>query len=143
MNLWVCFQGVTQILISFLSAKQRPVIPLELLHQEHNLEQSCRTAAQDPAFPWGGCMPSQFPGVCRVGLSCLRATSSSVLEGCPGTVLLDTAPAAHTQCPHTPNFAFPSPPATAELTDGCTNLLCRCLGCLRRAFHPSSSEMYL
>lgn len=113
---------------------------------EHNLEQSCRTAAQDPAFPWGGCMPSQFPGVCRVGLSCLRATSSSVLEGChccPGTVLLDTAPAAHTQCPHTPNFAFPSPPATAELTDGCTNLLCRCLGCLRRAFHPSSSEMYL
>lgn len=53
------------------------------------------------------------------------------------TVFLETStPAANTECPQTPNIAFSSPPATAELTDGCTNLVCRCLGCPRRAFHP-------
>lgn len=70
-----------QILISFLSAKQRPVIPLELLHQEHNLEKSCRTAARDPAVPWDDCFPSQFPcpdGVCAGWDSVLSQITSDL-----------------------------------------------------------------
>lgn len=43
--------------------------------------------------------------------------------------------AANTEGPQTPNIAFSFHPATAELTDWCTNLVCRCLCCLRRAFH--------
>lgn len=63
----------------------------------------------------------------------IRPRSSSVLEGCPCS---PGPPAAPTECPQAPNLAPSFPPATAEPTGWCADLLCRCLPCLRRAFHP-------
>lgn len=144
-----------QILISFLAVKQRLVIPLELLRQEHSLGKALRIAAcyirADGSPEWLLSVSVSLSGwsLCRwdpvLCSDSVRFESSSVLGGmsllswlspCWMLLLETRARAAHTEGPQAPNTAFSFHPGTAELTDWCTNLVCRCLCCLRRAFHP-------
>lgn len=133
-----------QVFISFISAKQKLVIPLGLLH-----------GAWFREIPWNDrhCFLSQFSCPCGlfIGWSSLLLPGSLVLESSfelGGTFLLcrfflqfwmllleSCTHAANAENPTAPTFDFSFHPATAELTDRCTNLVCGCLCCLRRALH--------